>query len=473
MPNSFGIGLMPAWTILWSAVLIVFNDAQRDFKRIQRNGKKSPEQDQSHVSDGHVNGLASGAETFDVQDGVSKRKSVETLSKRNLQPAEHGSQNFSSDSETTFSWQRYPEHSFKERLDWVVDAASNMRGIGWNWCSSTLPTFPPWVQSQLRQNGDGGETNLKNRDHRIGVTGNVSYQTRKHLVWTKLGTLALNYLLLDLCKVVMMADPYFWGLMDRPPPSYLPDYISTSTTLLRSYRLLISLTGILSALQALFSLGPLIFSGLLGPSVIGTRGEPWLFPDIYGSFSANIFNKGLGGWWGGWWHQSFRFAFEAPSKWLLEKTGIERTSNVGKVLQLVLAFSLSGFLHACASYTQAGPSEPLKGAFLFFFLQPYGIILQITLAQLLKYYGIRDRTPKPLRQAVNFVYVHMWMYYTAPLLTDDFAKGGLWLSEPVPVSLVRGLGFGGPGEGWWCLGWTSTWPRWVRGARWWNVGFAI
>lgn len=51
---------------------------------------------------------------------------------------------------------------------------------------------------------------------------------------------------------------------------------------------------------------------------------------------------------------------------------------------------------------------------------------------------------------VRLVYVHVWFYHTAPLLMDDFARGGLWLYEPAPISPLRALGLGVRGDGWWC-----------------------
>jgi hypothetical protein len=60
-----------------------------------------------------------------------------------------------------------------------------------------------------------------------------------------------------------------------------------------------------------------------------------------------------------------------------------------------------------------------------------------------------------------------WLALTGPLLVDDFARCGVWLFEPVPVSLVRGL----TGQGWWC--WGGRWVGWWQGRYWWETGIAI
>lgn len=66
----------------------------------------------------------------------------------------------------------------------------------------------------------------------------------------------------------------------------------------------------------------------------------------------------------------------------------------------------------------------------------------------------------------NWVGTVGWLYLTGPLLADDFARCGIWLFEPVPVSIVRG----GLGERWWC--WGGRWVGLVNEGGWrgWGVG---
>ena len=191
---------------------------------------------------------------------------------------------------------------------------------------------------------------------------------------------------------------------------------------------------------------------------------------MYGSYSM-VLRKGLAGWWGGWWHQTFRFAFEAPTTWALQKLGWEKRSFRGKALSMILAFTLSGSLHACGSYSLWPETNPLRGPFAFFVLQPVGVGLQMGFSTLLKRAGVTDRVPMWVRGVGNFAYVHFWFYHVAPLLTDDFARGGIWLMEPVPVSVLRGFGLGLEGEGWWCWHWPLV--GWHTGERWWQSGIAF
>ncbi|KAI9805158.1 MAG: hypothetical protein M1825_000992 [Sarcosagium campestre] len=369
----------------------------------------------------------------------------------------------------TFYWQSYPTDSLQQRISWVADFMTNFRGIGWNWGVSGLPPPPREVQAAL--DNQPGPCHSTSRPY-SSPSGNVRYPTRSTLLRRKALLSLTCYLVLDACKVIMMHDPYFWGLVDSnpPAPSYLPDAVRASHFLTKAYRQLLSLAGIYFALQGIFSAGPLLFVGLLGEKQLGVRAAPWMYPDLYGSF-VSVLDKGLAGWWSAWWHQIFRFSFSAPSTWAIERWRLDRRAPATKLLQLVVAFTMSGSLHASGSFTQWGRTRPLTGPFAFFFLQTFGIVAQLSATLLLKRSGVLDRTPRLLRRTVNFVYVHAWLYWTAPLMTNDLARGGIWLMEVVPLSPVRGLGFGGQEDGWWC--WGGRWAYWHRGRGWWDTGVAF
>jgi hypothetical protein len=234
--------------------------------------------------------------------------------------------------------------------------------------------------------------------------------------------------------------------------------------------MLLSYIGIYAAIQMIFYTGPLFLSCLLGPSILGVPGESWMFPDTYGSWEA-IFDNGLAGWWGRWWHQTFRFAFSAPSQWLIRRFNLNPKATSSVVLSLVTAFMLSGFLHACGSIAQLPTTKPWSGPFLFFMLQPLGIMGQMIIVRILRKLGITDQLPVWVRKGGNFVLTHAWLFYTGPLLVDDFARGGAWLFEPIPVSPLRGLGFGLHGEGWWCV--PGPIVTWHTGRHWWQSGLAL
>ena len=431
--GAFGVGLLSAWGVLWVSTIMVVNDCQTDFKRIERK----PAAESKSKAESTLNGSTSNG----------------TISKSSTQQSQKGHRNSLDELPDGYTWQPCPT-SLVERLDWTADAFCNFRGIGWNWQTSTVPAPPKDLQG--------------NSTSSFGIR---RFTSKPALVRQTLKDLAIGYLILDLIKLLITQDAYFWGYMDAPAPSYLPLSIADSRVLLRSYRLLISLGGMYFALWQIFKLGPLFFCGVLGPKWIGTRGEAWMNPpDMFGAFRC-ILEHGLAGWWSGWWHQTFRVAFNAHARWVVEVLGVDGRSEKGKVVALVVAFFLSGCLHACASFTQLGETRPLLGPMRFFLLQPCGILSQMWSVRQLDQMGVRHRTPRVLRLLVNCIYTHVWLYYTAPILVDDFAKGGVWLYEPVPISILRGLGLGAKDESWLC--WDNAILFWHSGKHWWDTGIGV
>ena len=443
--GAFGIGLLSAWGILWVARVLVINDCQTDFVRIERARSVGTG---NHVDHSLKNRIPNGSlpSTASTPEGSGARPE--------------------SKQQGALYWQTYPT-SFADRIDWVADVFCSFRGVGWNWQTTTVPPLPKSVASQLHGAVDSADTDQV-ATSKIGIR---RFSDRESLLKPTLANVIIGYLVLDVIKTLMSHDGYFWGYMDALPPWYLPDTLQKSHVFVKSYRLLISLTGVYTALWQIFKLGPLFFSGILGPKLIGVRGEPWMNPpDMFGSF-RNILDNGIAGWWGGWWHQVFRAAFEAHALCLLKALGIEKRSESGKLISLFVAFSLSGCLHASGSYTLLGDTRPFLGPMRFFMLQPLAIILQMFLAQQLSKFGILQKTPKWLRQGANFVFVHTWLYFTAPLLVDDFARGGVWLFQPVAISPLRGLGLGARDDTWWC--WWDGILFWRSGKHWWDTGIAL
>lgn len=431
--GAFGVGLLSAWGILWVSTIMVVNDGQAEFKRIDSKVKHAP----TSPAKFSINGTAGNS---DLSHSPSKRSKDSGDQKTPNLPK-------------SYEWRSYPT-TFFQRLDWVLDAFCNFRGVGWDWQTSTVPA----LSEDIAQTGESS-------------SGIRRFADRKALLKQALGSLVVGYLILDIIKVIISNDAYFWGYMDAPPPAWLPTFMANSYVLVRSYRLIVSLSGMYFALWEIFKLGPVFFAGILGPDWIGTRGESWMNPpDMFGSFRC-VLDDGLAGWWGGWWHQTFRVAFNAHSRWLLRIGGIDARSQMGMMIRMVTAFFLSGCLHACASFTQLGETRPLLGPMRFFMLQPCGILLQLWSIQQLNKFGIQKKTPKLLKQLANFVYVHVWFYLVGPMLLDDFAKGGVWLYEPVAISPLRALGLGAKDDTWWC--WWDGLLFWRSGKFWWDSGIAI
>ena len=357
-----------------------------------------------------------------------------------------------------YFWQPYPDNIL-ERTDWVWDLLANFRGPGWNWEITPMPGQPLFIQQEL--GGPSGE-NFSSGKSSVGFR---QFTSKHKLFDRQVPKFVAGYFVLDTLKILMMKDPYFiFG-----PNSYaLPSHIAgLSTIQLKVYRLIISFLAITISLEMALILSPIGLGLVLGNSILGLRGEPWYYVTHWGSPST-IGTKGLNGLWGSWWHQTFRFAFAAPTNYLIDNQYIQPRSSSTKIVGLVFAFGISGFLHSCASMTQF-PKTSAINPMIFFMLQAVGIFIQSTACSLLSRYT--ERLPSWLRKGGNVLYAFGWLIMTAGWLTDDFARGGVWLYEPIPLSPLRGLGFGQFGDGWWC--WDEYFIRWHKGKHWWESGLAI
>ena len=452
--GGYGVGLMCAWGIVVSGYLLVFNDLGTAFRRLERRDLKekngtvtenSPQSNSSGTTRTNCEHKSGSSGLNKRVWGVNGPAPVPTTEKQ-----EHEGQ-----PQYVLVWQGFPE-SFLHRLDWAIDLATSFRGVHWNWrisplpkreipledpsnpASSTVWSSPPSVMQALRRQA-----------------------TRDFIV---------QYLFIDLAKTLTITDPYFHGSATLSSPSPWP-FLTNSTTLTYLVRLLISLAAILSALTFIFSLSSLLYP-LLPPSItLAPLHEPALYPPYWGPFAASVLDKGLPGFWGRWWHQMFRFGISEPSRYLISTLGLQPRSQLTRVISVLTAFTLSGFIHAIGSYTSFLPSRPLSGSFAFFMLQGLGVLGQPAFLKLVSanIYDTR-RLPSWLRRLGNGLFVLAWLFLTGPLMANDFARCGVWLFEPLPVSLLRGL----LGQGWWCWpGQRVMWWTGRSGENWWRKGIAV
>jgi hypothetical protein len=245
------------------------------------------------------------------------------------------------------------------------------------------------------------------------------------------------------------------------------------------------MSGVFFALDIIVSLDPLFFLGLSLAFPRFSRSithqpldEAWLYPPPFGPASS-VLDYGLIGAWNTWWHQLFRFGFSESGRFvsylIIPVTQKQQHSSytlVRRLLQVLVAFSMSGLIHAMGSYTAFADTKPFN-TFLFFFLQGIAVLAQ-------GLFFFQKAQPQPRRaaplttRALNFALVFLWFYFTAPLVADDFARSGLWTFEPLPISPIRGLVLrwwgveGWEEEGWSC--WKSLWVERWNGETWWQSG---
>lgn len=463
MATGFATGLISAWGVVWAWTWLVWMRPQWDAKRVQRRKKV----EHNGVANGSATGNMANGSAVSVQNGDAeiRRRPQANGHTREVQ----GNTSLVPDVLATIAasgcekgveyyWQSYPS-TFRERFPWVIDLLVNFRGPGWNWAIPPLPGLPSHIKAALGEPVDASSWNG------VSSIGLRRFDNRRQLFKSRVPRFIIGYFLLDLLKVVMKADPYYtFG-----PNTYaLPPHLQGLSLLaIRFLRQVISSIAIIISLEMLFYIPPLLISLLFGPRVFGLRAESWYYPSTWGSFS-NVLTKGLNGLWGSWWHQTFRFVFSAPTNFFIREKYFSPKSMTAKISALVFAFGISGFLHSGGSISQFPKTYPTHAP-IFFMLQALGILLQSTLCSI--FHPQIKRLPMWLRKIGNLVFTIGWLFETGWWLADDFARGGIWLYEPIPVSLLRGLGFGDKGDGWWC--WEHIGVGWYKGNRWWESGIAL
>ncbi|KAG7293018.1 hypothetical protein NEMBOFW57_003063 [Staphylotrichum longicolle] len=194
-----------------------------------------------------------------------------------------------------------------------------------------------------------------------------------------------------------------------------------------------------SLLQLAAVLPPLSRYLLLGGGGGGARAELWQHPPLFGGFAASVLDRGLAGFWGGWWHQTFRLGFVAPVRWLWPRRHRHPHEGKGRkavaarqLVEVALAFALSGVLHAAGGWTSVSrraavrPHTPV----VFFLLQAVGVVLQTGLCSLLQ---STKKGPRWVRRLGNLAFTAVWLQATGHFLVDDMSRAGLWLFEPVSL----------------------------------------
>ncbi|KAL8906967.1 MAG: hypothetical protein Q9171_006059 [Xanthocarpia ochracea] len=298
---GYGIGLLNAWTILWSATLMIFTDGRRDYKRIERqqrpDGAPSVEafveniQGETSALDGsttaglkllHPVGELPEPEPSVTDDIAPKFESPEIFAAQEPIP---------SSSQEAYAWQSLPD-SILHRLDFILDLVTNFRGIRWTHQRPGTHPPPPHVRETLTNPDTPPSLHPK------------QYPSYRTLFTTSLRSFLLCSLTLDALKYVTSLDPYFLA-QGQNAPSPFPVAHST--------RLALSLLFTYTSLLNIFLLAPLVLACTFGPRILGPHASTWLYPPFFGPLSS-IPEKGLAGLWGEWWHQLFRDRFRAASR---------------------------------------------------------------------------------------------------------------------------------------------------------------
>lgn len=501
-PAAYGIGIINSFALAWFAFHLIWRDTRTqslalawtdvgdtplsEAKDETQDGSDSGSASTARVAESDKTQLRHRTDAFATQFMQSQeiKEPYRNVSSRStdrgtsMSKSKAQSRNNGSDAklhpQRQYYWQGLPEQLLP-RTSWIMTMILSLRGEGTTHGVASLPSFPAHIISSLQLNSPAIPKPAFITEPRTPLKHfpTVSATTRYF------GLLFIRtYLLTDLAKNLIAHDPFFTGLVsidDAIPEPFITAHIPNALrkiiafachdpTLIRIIRLALSATSMLSILTFLTTVFPLFFLGLLN-----ARPESSLYPSVFGANYLSIMaSTGLAGIWSLWWHQMFRLSLSAPHEPLCKYLRISTSSGPGKVLGLLIAFAISAAIHAAGSTTNLGASRPWAGSAAFFAVQPVGILLEMAVKMGVKRSGISSVLPRGMGKVLRVVWVHAWFFYTAPLFATDVARGGVWLTEPVPVSIVGGL----TGKGW--VKW-EAWmlPQMVWGASWWERGIAL
>ncbi|KAL7925047.1 hypothetical protein ACQKWADRAFT_310639 [Trichoderma austrokoningii] len=450
MACAYAAGLASTWGTMLSMNLLVWTRPQVEAARVVRRVKKDDGETYAEVrATGHDGGLGD----------VNEMRARKTTSMNGRLKDSTWQDEFE------YVWESYPlEADFLERLGWATDLILCFRFSGWNWSVPNIPR--PQIPLQIHD-GDKVEVDAIPK---VSSSGYSRPLTTGEFVRGRLTKIVIFYLVLDFLSVYMKKDPYFiLGPDHQSPVAPLPPHLhNLPPWLLLAYREAFSLLGVYAAIEAVFSVSDLV-QYWLASRFYPSRGMLWQFASTFGSFEQ-ILARGLAGWWGGWWHQTFRMQFAAPATYLLRRGYLKRGTWLASIATMAVSFLQSGLLHASGSFTSTPKTKPWRAP-AFFFLQMVGILLQRTTAHVFAL-CVPLRLPRVVSRMANLLFTLTWLFFTAPLFMDDCSSTGLWLVEPVPASPLLFLGFGGEGDHWWRWDWDHL-PSLYVGETWWQSGIAV
>ncbi|KAH6853794.1 hypothetical protein B0I37DRAFT_15949 [Chaetomium sp. MPI-CAGE-AT-0009] len=470
---AFATGLLAVWGTLSALKVLIFTRPQWEAARVERRPRRAE------------NGL--GGKREESVAMVPPDESVAASLPHN-----------------EYFWQPFPATApYLVRLGWTADLLTSSRGAGWNFSISSIP-HPPFPTKPL----DGNELVRIDLIPLASHTGTYRSQTYAAFLRSRLLEFALSYLTIDVLTSTMRQDPYF---------VLGPDYVSQVYPLPPLYarlplpqltipvlRNIPALAGIMAGMHLYHSLLQLaIVFPLRG--LFGARAELWQHPTLFGGFVPSVLDRGLAGFWGGWWHQTFRAGFVAPARWwfaprrssLGGHTNNYNNKPTSPIAEGLLAFLLSGILHAAGGHTAVPRTTRLWSSIAFFTLQPLGIALQTILLPTSTKTKTNPKTtntkttnpnPNPTTKATNpktpnirirltnLLFTLAWLQLTAWGLVDDMGRAGVWLFEPVPASPLRALGLvrtAAGNEAWWRWDGAAYGLRWRRGAGWLDSGVVL
>ncbi|CZR53290.1 uncharacterized protein PAC_03168 [Phialocephala subalpina] len=332
-------------------------------------------------------------------------------------------------------WEPFPEFGLR-RAYWILDLLFNLRGIGWSYRKPLYPV-PRDIQTLYQDIGmDISNENPYFRPTRSNDLKRSAFFKQQFFL------LITRFLMVDLCINLMDRSQAFQGFQ---PPLSMVYPVSTRSLLMFLWNGVLGTAGVYSVMDLYGSCIALVSVGLLGPNVLGTWGEPFMYPRLWGPLWA-IWDDGLMGMWSPVWHDLFKHIFQTFSRGLVPEKpdpDFSRWSYHGRsLIRMQIVFLLSGICHGGASHIQLTHTYPIL-TFIGFTSQAIGIALQILIDSFMETFEVGHVK----RKAWILLYSLVWAFFTMYVFLGDLAASGAFKLKLVPFSVV-GLLWGRPWPGW-------------------------
>ena len=314
--------------------------------------------------------------------------------------------------------EHYPIDGLRKRWKWILVLLVSLRLVGWRVGDRSHDRTQPYKPM----------TRLAYIKHASSVA-------------------LLGYLVLDASFLYVPCDPYFTVSGIGVDDPYLPSSCASNPffnllqdlppRLLRCCALAAQIFALVSGGFYLSTI-PAVLANALG--LFPEEWSPHAWPHFYGSFSA-VYDRGLRGLWGTWWHQMEREITGNTGRALAVFLGLPPRSFARYTFMVATAFFLSGTVHMGMI-----PPQPLSrnmSAHMmrlyiggFFWSQVPGIGIETLVSKLASRYA-PGMAKQPWMKVVIFAWTGGWLCLTLPLLVVPFREIGYWRGSPVPMSVLQ------------------------------------
>ncbi|PMD47726.1 hypothetical protein L207DRAFT_607219 [Hyaloscypha variabilis F] len=318
---SVGVGFLAAVQLFWANELLLFRDPREKFKVIHR----------------HPNPVSPSAplkQNVDMDKLGQKREESGEVVKNDPK---------------SLTWKEPYPSSFRKRCSWVFKLLVSMRYIGWDI-------------------GDSSGTKPPISTHLVG-----GRRTRICWLIRNIFFAGLCFCIIDATNLYQHFDPYFQvdTQINAPFPLNLAAFLSRYSLGFLPPEF-VRITVLFAQQYAVFTMINLVL-GVIHVSLggIGLLDDWWggmeSWPCLMGS-PLIVAEGGLRGFWGRAWHQLFRNLLTSPAKVFVGAIGIPPKSFSAYMIKVVVAFLLSGVIHAATLPHNIPGASPLRYA-SFFWIQ--------------------------------------------------------------------------------------------------------